>query len=214
MKIILLVLFIIICIGSLQSQTNLDLFTINIMKESKLLNKKKELDIDNFMKYGYQNRSELRNDELIKVPVYTIYIHSKYINDNRSKDSLFVYLNPKSLCIENIFFYKENQLIAVAYSKYINLADQPISSGIIGNVRNIRLADIVIKEKPDILFSLSQNDNIYICIKDKLLICYLFDKKQDSYVRLAPEELFENINDDEFYFMTNLDKPIPLVYSK
>lgn len=86
MKIILLVLFIIICIGSLQSQTNLDLFTINIMKESKLLNKKKELDIDNFMKYGYQNRSELRNDELIKVPVYTIYIHSKYINDNRSKD--------------------------------------------------------------------------------------------------------------------------------
>lgn len=81
-------------------------------------------------------------------------------------------------------------------------------------MRNIRLADIVIKEKPDILFSLSQNDNIYICIKDKLLICYLFDKKQDSYVRLAPEELFENINDDEFYFMTNLDKPIPLVYSK
>lgn len=209
----LLILFTIFSICNLQSQTNLDLFTINIIKVNKSLEEKRKLDIDNFMKYGYQKKPELRNDEFIKIPVYTIYIHSKYINDNRTKDSLFIYLNPQSLCIENIFFYKKNRLIAVAYSKYINASDQPISLGI-GNMRNVKLADIVMKEKPDILFSLSQNDNIFIFLKDKLLVCYLFDKKQDSYVRLTPKELFENIDDSEFYFMTNLDKPIPLVYSK
>ena len=47
--------------------------------------------------------------------------------------------------------------INVAYSSYNNVKDQPIG---LSNARNAKLADVVIKENPKILFSLSQNDKI------------------------------------------------------
>ena len=47
--------------------------------------------------------------------------------------------------------------INVAYPSYNNVKDQPIG---LSNARNTKLADVVIKENPKILFSLSQNDKI------------------------------------------------------
>lgn len=45
--------------------------------------------------------------------------------------------------------------INVAYPSYNNVKDQQIG---LSNARNAKLADVVIKENPKILFSLSQND--------------------------------------------------------
>lgn len=47
--------------------------------------------------------------------------------------------------------------INVAYPSYNNVKDQPIG---LSNARNAKLADVVIKENPKILFSLSQSDKI------------------------------------------------------
>jgi len=47
--------------------------------------------------------------------------------------------------------------INVVYPSYNNVKDQPIG---LSNARNAKLADVVIKENPKILFSQSQNDKI------------------------------------------------------
>lgn len=49
------------------------------------------------------------------------------------------------------------RIINVAYPSCNNVKDQPID---LSNARNAKLADVVIKENPKILFSLSQNDKI------------------------------------------------------
>ena len=49
------------------------------------------------------------------------------------------------------------RIINVAYPSYNNVKDQPID---LSNARNAKIADVVIKENPKILFSLSQNDKI------------------------------------------------------
>ena len=49
------------------------------------------------------------------------------------------------------------RIINAAYPSYNNVKDQPIG---LSNARNAKLADVVIKENPKILFSLSQNDKI------------------------------------------------------
>ena len=209
--IILLICCILINPFNLKSQINLDLFTRSIIEECKTLETKREFAIDNFMKYGYKKRPELKNDSIIKIPIYTIFSNSRFVNSARVKDSLFVYLNSKSLYIDKIFFYKEKRFIAVAYPSYENVKDQPIG---LSNARNAKLADVVIKENPKILFSLSQNDKIYFFLKNNLLFCYLFDEKQNNYIRMTPKNFLDIIDECEFYFMTHLDKPVPLIYSK
>lgn len=49
------------------------------------------------------------------------------------------------------------RIFNVAYPSYNNVKEQPID---LSNARNAKLADVVIKENPKILFSLSQNDKI------------------------------------------------------
>ena len=49
------------------------------------------------------------------------------------------------------------RIINVAYPSYNNVKEQPKGKS---NARNAKLADVVIKENPKILFSLSQNDKI------------------------------------------------------
>ena len=46
------------------------------------------------------------------------------------------------------------------------------------------------------------------------LFCYFFDEKLNNYTQMSPKEFLDIIDESEFYFMTNLDKPIPLIYSK
>ena len=209
--IILLICYILIAPFNLKSQINLDSFTRSIIEECKTLEKKRESGIDNFMKYGYKKSPKLKNDSICKIPVYTIFSNSRFVNSDRVKDSLFVYLNPKSLCIDNIFFYKDKRFVAVAHPSYTNVKDQPIG---LSNARNAKLADIMIREKPQILFSLSQNDKVYFFIENNSLFCYFFDEKLNNYTQMSPKEFLDIIDESEFYFMTNLDKPIPLIYSK
>jgi hypothetical protein len=208
----LLMFFILINVDNLKAQINLDIFIKSVVEETKTIEKKRNFDINNFMKYGYKKRSELRNDSICKIPIYTIFINNKFINHNRSKDSLFVYLNPKSLCLDHIFFYIDSSIfIAVAYPEYINIKDQPIG---LGNIQDAKLADIAIKVKPDILFSLSQSDKIYFSLKNNIFFCYVYDEKRGNFIQVTPKELLKIIDESEFYFMTNLDSPIPLTYSK
>ena len=63
------------------------------------------------MKYGYKKSPELKNDSIIKIPIYTIFSNSRFVNSARVKDSLFVYLNSKSLYIDKIFFTKKSDLL-------------------------------------------------------------------------------------------------------
>ena len=112
MKIIfLLICCILINPFNLKSQINLDLFTRSIIEECKTLETKRESAIDNFMKYGYKKSPELKNDSIIKIPIYTIFSNSRFVNSARVKDSLFVYLNSKSLYIDKIFFTKKSDLL-------------------------------------------------------------------------------------------------------
>lgn len=207
----LLMFFALINVNNLIAQINLDIFIRSVVEETKTLEKKRNFDINNFMKYGYKKRNELSNDSICKIPIYTIFTNNKFINHNRSKDSLFVYINPKSLCIDHIFFYKDSIFIAVAYPEYINIKDQPIG---LGNIQDAKLADIAIKVQPDILFSLSQSDKIYFSLKNSLFFCYVYDEKRGNFIQVTPKELLEIIDESEFYFMTNLDGPVPLIYSK
>lgn len=212
MKIIFLLIgCILIGTFDLKSQINLDSFTKSIIRKNKDLEHKREYDIDKFMKYGYKKNPDLRSNNICKIPVYSIFCYSKFVNSKRIKDSLFTYLNPESICIDNILFCKNKQFFAIAYSKYLNVKEQPIGSG---NALNAKLTDIIIKERPDILFSLSQSDRIYFFLKENLLFCYLFDEKQDDFIRMTPKEFLEAVDTFEFYFMTHLDKPFPLIYSK
>ena len=96
--------------------------------------------------------------------VYTIFSNSRFVNSDRVKDSLFVYLNPKSLCIDNIFFYKDKRFVAVAHPSYANVKDQPIG---LSNARNAKLADIMIREKPQILFS-----HFFFLQRGKFFFCF------------------------------------------
>ncbi len=212
-KIILLTIitFTLMNVNNLRSQVNLDIFIKSVVEETKTLEKTRASDIKKFMKYGYSKNSELKNNIICKIPIYTIFIHHKYMNQDRSKDSLFAYMNPKSLSVENILFFNDNDFIAVAYPKYKNAKDQPMG---IGNIQDAKLANIAIKEKPDILFSLQNSNRIYFSLKNSLFSCYLYDEKQSDYIRVTPIELLETIDESDFNFMTNLDSPVPLIYSK
>lgn len=211
-KIILFICCILIYSFNLKSQINLDYFTRSINEECKTLDKKRESDIDIFMKYGYRKHPELKNSSICKVPLYTIFTKSRFVNSEyeRVKDSLFIYLNSQSLCLENVLFYKDKRFIGVAYSAYANRKEQPIG---LSESRIAKLADIVVKERPQILFSLSQNNQVYFYLKDNTLFCYLFDEKQNNYTKMSPKEFLDIIDESEFYFMTHLDKFIPLIYS-
>ena len=92
---------------NLKAQINLDSFLSNIIEKSKTLEKKRASDIKKFMKYGYKKNSELENDSICKIPIYTIFTHHKFMNEDRSNDSLFVYMNPKSLNIGINFYHRK-----------------------------------------------------------------------------------------------------------
>lgn len=206
-------IFFSISIFKIRGQANLVKFMEQLSQQSAKLEKKKESDMKKFMKIGYKQDPYLRNDSIIKTPIYAIFVHSMFLYQNRIKDSLFVYLNPKSMTIDNVIFSKDDHFIGKAYQKYSNKRIQPIFHE---SDRGEKLNKIIVKDKPDILFSLMHSISIYFMVKDNLLSCYVYDKEKEDYISMKPDEFIKMIDDSNhnFNFMTNQDRPERLIYTK
>lgn len=195
----------------LKAQINIDVFTNAIIKQCKILQKGKLSDINAFMKYGYIGKPDLNSDSINAIPIYSIFLKKEYKNKKKNKDSLFVYIDTKSLCIENVIFSKNNMLYAVAHSKYLNMNRQPVGKG--SNIEK-QLYKIILEYNPDMICSLSQSNRIYLFLKGQQLGCFLFNEKQNNFIFKKPDELLEELNDDDIYFLINKTEPTPLIYCK
>lgn len=188
------------------AQIGLEKFNSAIEKRAVALKRSQNSKIKKFMKYGYMQKPYLQNDSIKKTPIYRIFNKQELFNKNITPDSLFVYLNPKRLTLDEVFFYRGDSCINIGYPQYDTVEEQAI--GVCCH-KISEIAKYINENKPKLVFSWANYNVYFILNNDSSLTCFLLNDKRNSYIKLTPEELINllkqrNIsNSKSFYLMSD-----------
>ncbi len=215
-KIIVIVLSFVWALDA-EAQINMDAFIQNLEKRAIILDRHKKSDIKSFMKYGYKERSYLRCDSIKKVPIYKIYNKKKLFHFGMTPDSLFVYLNPKCIALDQVYFYRGDSCINIGYPKYYKIKEQAI--GVCYNGKKL-IALSIIDRTPKLVFSWADDDVYFFLNQDSTLTCFLMNSSRTSYQTLTPQEMISVLkarwvsDPADFFWMNNEFKPQPPILCK
>lgn len=191
------------------AQSNLLEFTNSIKLESEKLEKNQNEEIKKFMKLALKKKPELADENVVKVPVYSIFVYKKYAYNSWRNDSIFSVLNPNSILLTSVIaFTKEvkNGYIQIE-APYINIKDQAMYGT---GLRN--LPDIILKEKPALVMSLFDGDRIFIFYNKDNLTFWKYDDRKDEYEKMTAQGLLESLKNQYYLFDSNQDQFIPPIY--
>lgn len=208
MKKLLTILFI-LCSVTSYSQTTLpgyNAFIDAIYERLPSLKNEEEKAVKRFLRPKYRKYPKMSNTQYKNVPVYIVLATKEAIKQKRgpgglNKDSLFTYLNPVNLPVEEVYIFNDTIVVDVVQR---GLGDYtPSGSNILGN--------IIVKYDPDLILEVMQL-HCYFILKDKQLAIVAHKDKSDtldwgldSYINNYEERFVSP------FFLGVIDRPIPIV---
>ncbi|HOL29572.1 MAG TPA: hypothetical protein PLH58_04905 [Paludibacteraceae bacterium] len=125
------------------------------------------------------------------------------MNDIRN---ILCYLDTKRLYIDEIYFYKDSVFYGSADGAYSNYPDQVIGKSDFG----VKLASIILKENPDLIFTIGQTNGYYLFFKNNQLNVYsMFYNKEKKFIKYEIDD-FINKYMDEFDLIIGTDYSPPI----
>lgn len=207
MKKLLTILFI-LCSVTSYSQTTLpgyNAFIDAIYERLASLKKEEKKAVKRFLRPKYRKYPKMSNPQYKNIPVYIVLATKEAYKEKRrrelNKDSLFTYLDPVNLPVEEVYIFNDTTVVDVVQR---GLGDYtPSGSNILGN--------IIVKYDPDLILEVMQL-NCYFVLKDKQLAIVAHKDKSDtldwgldSYINNYEELCLSP------FFLGVIDRPIPIV---
>ncbi|MEA4937548.1 MAG: hypothetical protein VB102_13065 [Paludibacter sp.] len=194
------------------SQKCISSFTTDIKIQISIIKKREPKAIHDFMKVGYKLYPErkLQEKNVMTIPIYCLLYKKKYYhNDARNVKEILCYVDTKRFYIDEILFYKDSTFYGSAYSAYSNYYDQPFGK----SVYNANLAQIILDENPDLIFTIGQTNGYYVFLKDNSLYIFsMFYNPDKKYLKYQIDDFINNYLDDaDLIFGTDYS---PSIYAK
>jgi hypothetical protein len=166
---------------SLYSQECIYSFTTDLHNQIFNLKKQEQKSINQFMKVGYKIHPEYKLQErnVISIPIYCLFYNKKLHSQNSVKEvkNILCYIDTKKIYINEVYFYKDSVFCGSANVVYSNYPNQPFGKC----ASSIDLAEIILKEKPDIVFTLGQTNGYYIFMKNRQF--YVYARELGAYTK-------------------------------
>lgn len=120
--------------------------------------------------------------------------------------NILCYLDTKRLFIDEVYFYKDSVFYASAYGAYSNYPNQPIGKSDF----YIDLAIAILKENPDIVFTVGQSNGYYLFLKNNTISVFsYFFNKEKLLIRYQIDDFINNYLDESYLIIgTDYSPPI------
>lgn len=198
----------------MSGQNNLQAFTEEMVKQNEILKQKQKEDIDKFMEVAYKRYTWANDDSLQGVPIYSVYAHERKVqatprNPNpRTKNDLFVYLNPKNITLESVCYFK-NDVFKYWVKRRCDFEEK---QGYSWNGREEQIGSLIQQDKPEMVFVITEDTDLVLMLKHNEIYCYKYNYKTRKYVKMTPQEFIDSISEEEFIFIGCFTKPEPVIY--
>ncbi len=208
-KIIILLLSVFTINCNLFSQGCISTFTTELKNQLPVVKKRESKTIKNFMRVGYKLYPELKEKNVMSIPIYCLLKSKHFENDARNVKDILCYINTKRFYIDEIYFYKDSIYYGSAYSNYSNYYNQPFGKGVYDTL----LARIILNENPDLIIKIGQSNSYYLFLKNNSLFVYsMFYNPEKKYLKYQIDDFINNyLNDVDLIFDT---KYYPSIYAK
>lgn len=200
-------IFLIILSCPLKAQECVSDFISELQSQVQVLKKKEKKDVIDFMKVGYKVHPEykLQDSNVIAKPIYCLlYKKDNYVQKDIKK--LLCYIDTKRFYIDEVYFYKDSIFYGYAYSAYSNFPDQPFGK----SVFYADLAQTILKENPDMIFTIGQTNSYYLFLKNNQIFVYARASSEDTkYLKYKLEDYMNN-HLDEYNLIFGYDYSPPI----
>lgn len=190
-KIIFCILFMNLILFDIYSQECVSSFTSDLQNQIIVLKKREQRDIKKFMKIVYKVHPyyKLQEKNVVSIPIYSLFYNKRYQSIKKNVRNILCYIDTKRLYIGEIYFYKDSVFYGSAESAYSNFPDQPFGK----SVFYIDLARIILKENPDMVFTIGQTNSYYLFLKDNQISVYARSSSKDTkYSKYILEDYINN----------------------
>jgi len=210
MKTRIVIIFSLVYFSFLQiyAQECISIFVEDIQKQSFNLKINEKKAVKQFMKVGYKVHLnyKLQDTNVIAKPIYSIFKKKHYPQKMNDIRNILCYLDTKRLYIDEIYFYKDSVFYGSADGAYSNYPDQVIGKSDFG----VKLASIILKENPDLIFTIGQTNGYYLFFKNNQLNVYsMFYNKEKKFIKYEIDDFINNYM-DEFDLIIGTDYSPPI----
>lgn len=124
-------------------------------------------------------------------------------------DSSFVYLDPKSLYLEQVFVYQNGIPYQRIWRKYDNKNERPIDQLMYGR-SDYELAELVYSKKPNMVFCFFQD--IFALVKNGKVITWIIPGPRSGKSFDLVKDYLLNMDCTDLYFLFSQVKPRPIYW--
>jgi hypothetical protein len=160
------------------------------------------------MKVGYKVHPnyKLQENNVIAKPIYCIFKKKHYPEKMNNIKNILCYLDTKRLFIDEVYFYKDSVFYGSANGAYSNYLDQPIGKSDFYT----DLAIAILKENPDIVFTVGQSNSYYLFLKNNTISVYShFHNREKILTKYLMDDFINNYLDDSYLIIgTDYSPPI------
>jgi len=207
-KIIIILSLIYITCLQIDAQDCISNFIQKLQIQNLVLNRNEKKAVNKFMKVGYKVYPDykLQESNVIAKPIYCIFLQKHYPEKMNNIKDILCYLDTKRLLIDEVYFYKDSVFYGSADGAYSNYPDQVIGKSDFG----VKLASIILKENPDLIFTIGQTNGYYLFFKNNQLNVYsMFYNKEKKFIKYEIDDFINNYM-DEFDLIIGTDYSPPI----
>lgn len=192
----------------IEAQECITSFVQEMQIKSLILKKKEKKAIKQFMKVGYKVHSnyKLQESNVIAKPIYCIFKKKHYPEKMNNMKNILCYLDTKRLYIDEVYFYKDSVFYGSAYGAYSNFPNQTIGKS--DFYTDLGIA--ILKENPDIVFTVGQSNGYYVFLKNnKISIYSRSSNKEKKYIKYEIDNFINNyLDESDLIIGTDYSPPI------